>query len=141
MKTTVSENEANRAITDAIPLALLKVPRNSQDELDMELSEHFIVKGIVKSGESRLRKIEDRLKERFDPDQQNKVELSTNYRRELERKEPRMTFDQDLFITKILAKYPNVLAHELRMMAADSKTPTAAPVSITLEYIGDITRD
>lgn len=139
MKTFMTQQEVERAITDAIPLALNKLPRNQQEDLDSELAEHMLLRGVNKAAESRLRKIEDRLKKTYHEGQ--KPELTTNYRREITKGEPREIFDLETFITKIMEKYPTVMGHELRTMAVHSKVKTAAPTSFSIEYIGDLARE
>lgn len=139
MKTVMSENEVNRVAADAVTLALQKLPYDGQNELDQQLAEHFLLKGIASKVNSRLKKLDDAVKDAY-KDGTTAPVLSKNYRREVTSGTPRMLFDPDEFIRLICKKYPEILPHNLRELLPDAKTESAAPLSISIEYIGDVAR-
>lgn len=139
MKTTISENEANRVAGDAITLALQKLPYDGQDELDRDMAEHFLLKGLASKVNSRLTKLDDKAKSAF-KDGATAPVLSKNYRREVTSGTSRNLFDVDEFISLICEKYPELLPHNLRELSTKAKKLSAAPLSVTIEYIGDIAR-
>ena len=139
MRTVVSENEVNRVAGDAITLSLQKLPYDGQDEADRDMAEHFLLKGLDSKVGSRLRKLDDAAKDTF-KDGATAPVLTKNYRREITPGSPRQLFDVDEFIRLICEKYPELLPHNLRELVAKAKKPSAAPLSITIEYIGDVTR-
>lgn len=140
MKTTLSENDVNRVVSDAINLSFLKLPYDAQDPLDKQLAEHFLLRGLSSQVTSRLKKLDDPAKDglRSDPDRYG-VMLSKNYRREMTFGTPRETFDLDAFLEAAAEKF-DIPKHQLKELAATTKKASAAPVMITLEYIGDVPR-
>lgn len=141
MKSYVDESEVNRIPVDMIGLTLSKLPYDSQDAEDRLLAEHFLLRKAGSNIGSRLRKIEDKLKESFIASgKENVVMLTKNYRRELNRGTAREVFDQDKFMQLICQKYPDVLPHVLRELATEAKKTTNPPTEIEVEYIGDVTR-
>lgn len=141
MKTVLSETEVNRVAPDAITLGLQKLPYDGQDELDRTFAEHFFLKALASKVNSRLKKLDDAAKDEFKskPDT-DAVTLSKNYRREISEGNPRELFDLETFIKSICEAYPDVMAHRLRELASHAKKSSAAPISITVEYIGDLAR-
>lgn len=140
MKTVVTEAEANRVAIDAVSLALQKLPYDAQDEDDRALAEHFLLKGIAKIVNSRLTKIEDKVKAVAKADEKpNGVTLSDNYRREWSKGEGRNLFSLDDFLTKLAEKYGQP-KHVLKELSLTCYAPSAPPISIEVEYIGDVAR-
>lgn len=141
MRTTVSENEVNRVAADALRHALSKLPYNAQNELDQTLAEHFMLKQFSSLVRSRLEKMDAAVKDSL-PDKSGAHApiapvLSQNWRREVSIGAPRQLFDLDTLLDNVAKKY-DIPKHELRTMADASKKLGAAPVSITIEYIGDV---
>lgn len=140
MKTKMSENEVNRVPVDALALALMKLPYNGQDDNDKRLAEHFLFKHVGTKLNSRLNKLNDGVKALFPDDQEMFVIMSENYRLEAKKGEARENFDPDRFIEMVCAKYPAVSKPELVAMKAKAKKATARPVTIDIEYIGDVVK-
>lgn len=140
MKTTLSENEVNRVPVDALALALMKLPYDGQDETDKRMAEHFLLKNVGTKLNSRLTKLNDGIKAEFPEDQETFVKMSKNYRLEAKKGEGRENFDPDQFIEMICKAYPAVSKPNLVAMKAKAKKLTARPVSIEIEYIGDVPR-
>lgn len=139
MKTVVSEAEVNRVATDAITLALQKLPYNGQDEQDRTLAEHFLLKELNSKVGARLRKLDDKAKTAYENGDTAPV-VTENYRMEITESDARMLFDLDMFIDMIVKAYPKVLAHHLREMAVGAKKASKPPKSINIEYIGDVVK-
>ncbi len=141
MKTTMSENEANRVAVDAVSLALQKLPYNAQNEADKEAAVHFLYKGIAKVVNSRLTKIEDKIKDAFKKlDEESQVTLTEHYRIEATRGSSRTMFDLDTFATALSEKYPTIPKHVIIEIAAKSTKMSAPSTSIDVEYVGDVAR-
>jgi hypothetical protein len=141
MKTTMSENEANRVAVDTVSLALQKLPYNAQDEADKEAAVHFLYKGIAKIVNSRLTKIEDKIKDAFKKlDVENQVVLTQHYRIEAVRGSSRTMFDLDTFATMLSEKYPTVPKHVIIEIASKATKMSSPSTSIDVEYVGDVAR-
>jgi len=141
MKTLMSESEVNRVPIDAVNVALPKLPFNAQSDDDAKAARHFLLKGIAKQVNGPLDKIEENIKKAYRVGQRPSVVLTENYRIECSSGEGRELFDLEGFISKVLAEYPTVMAHKLREYATTSKKLSTAPVSISIEYIGDVPKE
>lgn len=140
MKTRMTESEVNRVPIDAVNVALPKLPYNSQDPQDEAAARHFLLKRIAKQVNPPLDKIEDAMKKDYREGKRPRVSLTENYRIECSEGTPRENFDLEGFLDKVVEKYPDVMKHVLRELATASKKLTTAPVSISVEYIGDVAR-
>lgn len=140
MKTLLSENDVNRVVSDAISLSLLKLPYDGQDRTDKMLAEHFLLRGLSSQVTSRLKKLDDPAKENFrDDPEKHGILLSKNYRREMVTGTARENFDLDGFL-EAASKQFDIPKHKLKELAATTKKLAAAPVMITIEYVGDVPR-
>lgn len=141
MKTLMSEGEVNRVPIDAVNVAYPKLPFNAQSDRDAQAAKHFLLKGIAKQVNGPLDKIEENIKKAYRAGQRPVVELTENYRIECSEGVGRELFDIEMFIKKVLEEYPLVMAHKLREFATTSKKLSTAPVSISIEYIGDVAKE
>ena len=140
MHTKMTENEVNRVPIDALVHSLQKLPYNAQNGSDRALAEHFLLRALSSSITSKLKKIEEPLKKGFRAEEIEPIAITENWRRELSSGTPRQAFDLDLFIQMVAEAYPQVLPHKLRELSLAAKRESAAPISFTIEYIGDVTR-
>lgn len=140
MKTTMSETEVNRVPLDAVNLSLPKLPYDGQDEKDRTMAEHFLLKGIAGKVNGRLKKLDDAVKDIFPEDQASYVAMTKNWRLEATKGTPREQFDLDGFLELLVTTYPNLMKHKLKELSGSCKKHTAPPVSIVVEYIGDVPR-
>jgi hypothetical protein len=133
-----TDQEVNKIIADVLPTTLAKLPYNAQDQVDSRLAKHFMYKGIASDINSQLKKFEDKIKEGIKAGNTELVERSENYLRKAELGTPRNQFDLDMFLDEIVKLYPDVLKHKLKELALTCTSQTAAPISIKVEYIGDV---
>ncbi len=141
MRTKPSEADVNLVVNSIIPLTLTRLPFNGQSDDDKKLCEHFVLRSLNSQVTSRLKKIEDQMKEAYKTDpERHRIKITDNWRRELSEGTPRSMFDLDTFIAKIVEKYGEygVMAHSLRELAVDSNKMSATPIKTEIEYIGDI---
>jgi hypothetical protein len=140
MKSVMTEAEVSAVTAAVVDKTLHQLPYNSQDALDADMAEHFVLKRIAKIVNPRLDKLEDRLKKQYRDSDISAVTLSNNYRREVGEGTPRASFDKEKFIDLISNTYPEIMKHQLRELAEQCNKLSAAPISISVDYIGDVPR-
>lgn len=136
MKSQMTSTEVDRIITEAVSSAMRAIPYNGQSEDDKAHAEYFVAKRFVEATKSRVDKFEKKVKEAIRADQPTTF-LSDNYQRSAEIGTPRTSFDKDAFIEAV-TKELGVPKHKLVELASHCEKMSAAPLSIKIEYIGDM---
>ncbi len=135
MKSKPTSSEVDKLITDAVATVMRDLPYNAQDQLDQELAEYFVAKRFTKLMKPRVDKYERKAK----AGEVASSLVSENYNRTASYGTPRETFDKDAFITAVVEKF-KLPKHQLVELATQSTKTSATPISLDVEYIGDVAK-
>jgi hypothetical protein len=135
--TKLTSTEVDRIISDAIAVVNTNIPYNAQDDRDTEFANYFVAKRFVKLLKSRVDKFEKKQKDGIKTGTLTANSLSENYSVTSEIGTPRETFDKDAFIDAV-AKEFKLMKHKVTEIASTCTKTSAAPISIDVEYIGDV---
>lgn len=136
---TIPETQVVRIASDVVSEAFTKLPFDAQSSEDKDLAEHYLLKQLNSQVGPRLDKVEKKLKEKIKAGQASGEATSKNYKRTVEFGTPRRSFDKDAYIALVAEKLA-VPKHKLVELAQNEGCfkESATPISLNLEYIGDI---
>lgn len=138
MKSKPTSSEVDKLFSDAVANVRSQLPYNGQNEHDKSFAEYFLAKRFVKLLASIVAKQEKTIKEGI-----KKMDAvpkpSENYNVTIDYGTPRETFDKDAFITAVVEKF-KLPKHQLVELATQSTKTSATPISLDVEYIGDVAK-
>lgn len=139
-----SSRDVELIATNAVANAYRELPFNAQDAEDKDLAEYFFNKSLLKVVKPRVDKYEKKIKDAIKAERQDDGavghKVTENYQRKIEYGTPRQTFDKDAFIKAVAEAFPTIPKHKLTEIASKCTKESAVPISLDVEYIGDIPR-
>lgn len=139
-----SARDVDLIATNAVANAYRELPFNAQDPDDQALAEYFFNKTLLKVVKPRVDKYEKKIKDAIKAESQDDGavghKVTENYQRKIEYGTPRQTFDKDAFINAVAAAFPSIPKHKLTEIAGKCTKESATPISLDVEYIGDVAR-
>lgn len=137
-KQHIAETKQDIEITalQSILNIIATMPNDTQDGNDGEFAEHFALSVLASSVNSRLTKLNDRVKDGVRSGVTSLVTNSKHYSRICSVGTSRSTFDANKFIDLVATTYPEIPKHKLREIADDPNCfkQSAAPISVAFEF-------
>lgn len=138
MPIATTDSEIEHAADELVNNMIHSMPYDAQNTDDERMATHYALQTLASKVNSRLTKLNDRVKEGVKDGTIPVNSHTKNYMMTCTIGTPRRMFSKDAFVNAIAIRFPSIPKHQLKEIADSDEcfNTSAAPISIKFEFEG-----